>query len=143
MKSQYVIIIGCGRLGAALANRLSRLGHSIVTIDHNEDAFSELGNEYSGFKIHGDANEFFTLRQAKVENADLVLALTDDDNLNIMLSQICQKIYHISGVIARVNNPKSAQLFSALGIKTICPTQLAEEYLLGILDGDFGAGGKK
>jgi len=134
MKSQYVIIVGCGILGSALANTLSALGHSIVIIDHSEDSFDELGNEFSGFKINGDANEFFVLSQAKVDKADVVLAVTDDDNLNIMLAQICQKVYNIPNVIARVNQPKSAELFNKLGIKTICPATLALDSLVRILD---------
>jgi trk system potassium uptake protein TrkA len=133
MKSKYVIIIGCGTLGSAIANQLSAQGHSIVMIDQNENSFNDLGSEYSGFKIHGDANEFFILSQAKVEKADLVLAVTNDDNLNIMLSQICQEIYNIREVIARVNKPKSAELFDKLGIRTICPTLLAASSLMEMI----------
>lgn len=130
MKAHYIIIIGCGRLGSVLANRLSAQGHSIVVIDQNEAAFTELGSEFSGFKIQGDANEYVVLCQAKVEKADMVLALTNDDNLNIMLSQICNQIYKIEHVIARVNKPQSAEIFSKLGIKTICPTLLAVDYFM-------------
>lgn len=130
MKVRYIIIIGCGTLGSALGNRLSELGHSIVMIDRDENAFQALGNEFSGFMVNGDANEFFTLKQAKAEKADLVLALTDDDNLNIMLSQICQKLYNIPRVIARVNHLESAQIFDKLGIETVCPPLLAAESLL-------------
>lgn len=143
MKAKYIIIIGCGTLGSALANRLSSMGHSIIMIDHNEDSFKELGDEFSGFIIHGDANEFFVLRQAKVEQADIVLAVTDDDNLNIMLSQICQKIYHIPEVIARVNKPKSSEIFNKLGIRTICPTLLAVDIFMENLNDAEGKGAKK
>lgn len=130
MKSKYIIIIGCGTLGSTLANQLSFRNHSIVMIDQNEDAFDELGSEFSGFKIHGDANEFFILQQAKVEKADMVLSVTNDDNLNIMLSQICRSIFKIQEVIARVNNPKRAELFNKMGIKTICPPILAVDSLM-------------
>lgn len=130
METKYIIIIGCGTLGSSLANKLSSLGHSIVMIDHDAASFSALGDEFSGFMIQGDANEFFVLKQAKVEKADIVLTLTDDDNLNIMLSHICQKIYHIKEVIARVNNPRSAEIFDKLGIRTICPTLLAVDSFL-------------
>ncbi len=142
MEAKYIVIIGCGTLGSTLANQLSGTGHSIVMIDRNEDSFKALGDEYSGFMIHGDANEFFILQQAKVEKADIVLSVTDDDNLNIMLSQICQQVYHIPEVIARVNKPGSARLSDKLGIRTICPTLLAAEGFLSRLT-DKIAGGEK
>lgn len=133
MEIKYIVIIGCGNLGSALANRLSSLGHSIVVIDRREAAFKALGDEFSGFMIQGDANEFFVLRQAKAEKADIVLTVTDDDNLNIMLSQICQKIYHTPQVIARVNQPRSAEIFNRLGVSTISPVDLAlDSFLAGL-----------
>jgi len=143
MQVKYIIIIGCGTLGSSLANTLSGMGHSIVVIDRNEEAFASLENEFSGFMIHGDANEFFILKQAKVEKADIVLSVTDDDNLNIMLSQICQKIYHIPDVIARVNKPRSAEVFNKLGIRTICPTLLAVDGFLDSLRNHEPGGDKR
>ncbi len=134
MKSQYIIIIGCGSLGAILANRLSTLGHSIVVIDQNPASFDALGSEFSGFKIDGDANEYIVLRQAKVDKADIVLAITNDDNLNIMISQICTHIYKIKQVIARVNKPQSAEIFAKLGIQTVCPTLLATDKLVHAIE---------
>lgn len=134
MPSQYIIIIGCGRLGSTIANKLSTTGHSIVMIDHNEAAFDLLEIDFSGFKIQGDANEFFVLQQAKVEKADIVLALTDDDNLNIMLAQICQNLYQVSQVIARINKPSRHRMLEDLGIKTICPVLLTQDHLLNLID---------
>lgn len=143
MKIKYIIVIGCGTLGSSLANRLSGLGHSIVVIDRNEKAFAALEDEFSGFMIHGDANEFFILKQAKADKADIVLSVTDDDNLNIMLSQICQKIFQIPEVIARVNKPRSAELFNKLGIRTICPPLLAVDGFLDSLKSEQNGGKQK
>jgi len=133
VKSKYIIIIGCGSLGAVLANQLSTMGHSIVVIDQDPASFDALGSEFSGFKIDGDANEYIVLRQAKVEKADIVLAITNDDNLNIMISQICTHIYKIKQVIARVNKPQSAEIFAKLGIETVCPTILATDMLVSAI----------
>jgi len=143
MKEKYIIIIGCGTLGSTLANRLSNAGHSLVVIDQLEESFKNLGDEYSGFIIHGDANEFFIISQAKVDKADVVLALTDDDNLNIMLSQICTKIYDVPKVVARVNNPNSSSVFSKLGIETICPALLGCDVLEKTLQSDLSQGVQK
>lgn len=133
MKVKYIIIIGCGRLGSTLANRLSSMGHSIVMIDRSEDAFNMLNVEFSGFKIHGDANEFFVLKQAKAEKADIVLAVTDDDNLNIMLAQICQTLFDLTEVYAKVANPNRLGLYHDLGIKTLCPVTLATDAFINLL----------
>ena len=134
MKTKYIIIIGCGSLGSVLANNLSVAGHSIVVIDQDPDSFESLGSEFSGFKIDGDANEYLILRQAKVDKADIVLAVTNDDNLNIMISQICTHIYKIKQVIARVNKPQSAEIFTKLGIDTVCPTLLARDNLMQAIE---------
>lgn len=138
MPEQYIVIIGCGSLGAALGNELSRMGHSIVMIDRNESAFKSLSDGFSGFMVLGDANEYFVLRQAQIEKANIVLAVTDDDNLNVMLSQISQKIYHIPQVLARVNNPGSSEIFAKMGIRTICPNLLAVDRFLEMLNGMGG-----
>ena len=135
MKEKYIIIIGCGTLGSTLANRLSKSGHSLVVIDQKESSFKNLDDGYSGFIIHGSANEFFIISQAKVDKADVVLALTDDDNLNIMLSQICTKLYNVPRVIARVNNPNNSSVFSKLGVEAICPALLGCDALETLLSG--------
>jgi trk system potassium uptake protein TrkA len=133
MKTKFIVIVGCGGLGSTLANRLSALGHSIVIIDRNDDAFKGLDAGFSGFKITGDANEFFILKQAKVEKSDVVLAVTDDDNLNIMLAQMCQNIFGIKNVIARITNPGRQSIYDDLGICTICPEHLAANRFMEIL----------
>ncbi|MEF3695129.1 MAG: TrkA family potassium uptake protein [Candidatus Cloacimonadota bacterium] len=137
MKDKYIIIIGCGSLGSNLGNQLSSLGHSVVMVDNNEMAFDRLGIEFSGFKIHGDANEFFVLKQAKADKADIVLAVTDDDNLNIMLAQICQTLFLIKEVFVKVTNPNRQKLYSDLGIQTICPVTLAADSFIGLLKGSI------
>ncbi|MDZ4120913.1 MAG: TrkA family potassium uptake protein, partial [Candidatus Cloacimonadaceae bacterium] len=111
MKTKYFVIIGCGRLGSTLANRLSAIGHSIVMIDRNNEAFEMLDTGFSGFKVFGDANEFFILKQAKAEKADVVLAVTSDDNLNIMLAQLCQTIFGVQRVIARISKPGRQKIY--------------------------------
>lgn len=126
----FVIIVGCGRLGSYLANRLSRDGHSVVVIDINESAFDALAAEYSGFRLEGDATELAVLKQAKIDQADLVIATTLDDNVNLMVAQVAQKIFRVPKVIARVLEPKQEEMYRDLGIKTICPTSIAGKAFL-------------
>lgn len=128
--STDIVIIGCGRLGALLANRLSRHGHSVVVIDQDESAFQKLTADFSGFQIWGDATELGMLRKANTDRADCLIATTDQDNLNLMLAQIARATFHVHTVIARVQDPAREHLYRELGIMTISPTQLAADGFL-------------
>lgn len=126
---QYIIIVGCGRLGSTMANYLSTQGHSIVMIDLNSSTFYKLNTEFSGFKMEGDATEFAVLKQAKIDKADVLLSLTDDDNINIMVTQIAKEFFGIEKVIARVVDPLKQTIFNDLGLETLSPTLLTQDYL--------------
>ena len=127
MSSKYIIVVGCGRLGSILASRLSSQGDSVVVIDPNEDSFRNLSSDFSGFQIVGDASEVATLRSAKVEQADCLLAVTDKDNINLLVSQIAKQIFQTSIVLARVFDPSREKIYRELGIATISPTKLSAD----------------
>lgn len=129
-KKLYIIIVGCGRLGSYLANRLSRDGHSVVSIDINPEAFDNLSEEYSGFRVEGDATEFALLKQAKADRADLFIATTDDDNINLMAAQVAKKVFQVPRVMARVFDPKRGDVYRDLGVETICPTSISGDFLM-------------
>jgi trk system potassium uptake protein TrkA len=129
-KKLFIIIVGSGRLGSYLANRLSSDGHSVVVIDIKERAFDALSSEYSGFRIEGDATEIAVLKEAKADKADLLIAATREDNVNLMVSQIAQKIFQIPKVMARVFELKRESVYRALGIETFCPTVLVGDFFL-------------
>jgi len=129
-EARYIIVVGCGRLGSLLANRLSGLGHSVVMIDRNETAFGKLTAEFSGFQIVGDAVELEVLRQAKVEQADYFLATTQDDNVNLMVAQVAKTIFEVPAVIARVFDPSREAIYAEFGVTTISPTKLAADRFL-------------
>ena len=130
---RYIIIVGCGRLGAILANQLSRLGRNVVVIDRDARAFENLSTEFSGFRITGDAAELLTLRQAKIDEADCLLAVTRHDNVNLMVAQVAKTIFQVPKVIARVFDPRREQIYRQFDIETICPTQLSADIFLQAL----------
>lgn len=132
--SHYIIIVGCGRLGSLLANQLSAQGHQVVIIDHREAMFDKLSHEFSGFRVVGDAIEMSVLRQARPEMADYLLAITTQDNTNLMVAQIAKRIFGIPKVIARVYDPEREQLYREFGIDTISPTKLAAQTFLGRIE---------
>lgn len=132
---RYIVVVGCGRLGSLLANQLSRAGNSVVAIDKNEPTFGALSPEFSGFKIHGDASRMAVLKQAKLDRADVLIATTHADNVNLMVAQAAQVIFGVRRVLARVFDPKREEVYARLGIETICPTSVAAELFLRALAG--------
>jgi trk system potassium uptake protein TrkA len=129
-RSLYIIIVGCGRLGSYLANNLSGSGHSVVVIDKEETAFDSLSSAYSGFRITGDATEFDVLKQVKMDKADLVIATTQEDNLNLMIAQIAKNLFNVPKVMARVLDPNREKIYRDFDIETICPTTYAGDLFL-------------
>lgn len=129
-KSSYIVVVGCGRLGSILASRLSGQGNSVVAIDCNEKNFSSLSSEFSGFQVTGDAVELAVLEQAKTNQADCLFAVTDQDNINLMVAQVAKTIFDVPEVLARVYDPKKEELYRELGITTISPTHLSVDTFL-------------
>lgn len=126
----FIIIVGCGRLGSYLANRLSHDGHSVVVVDNDESAFELLSDEYSGFKVEGDATELAVLKEAKLDEADWLIATTREDNINLMAAQIAKEVFHVKRVIARDFEPERETIYRELDIETVCPTTIAGDAVL-------------
>ena len=123
--SGYTVIIGCGRLGASLANAISDKEASVMMVDRDERAFRKLGAAYGGLTLAGDATDIAVLRSAEIERADTVVSVTNDDNTNIMVAQIARNVYHIPNVICRLYDPEREIVYKEFGIDTICPTVLS------------------
>lgn len=133
--SLYIIIVGCGRLGSLLATRLSGQGHQVVVIDNSTDRLNRLSSsEFSGFRILGDAVEIETLREAKMQQADCVLATTNSDNINLMVAQIARRVFHVKKVIARVYDPMCEMLYRNFDIETISPTLLSADVFMQVME---------
>lgn len=123
--SGYTVIIGCGRLGASLANAISDKEASVMMVDRDERAFRKLGTAYGGLTLTGDATDIAVLSSAEIERADTVVSVTNDDNTNIMVAQIARNVYHIPNVICRLYDPEREIVYKEFGIDTICPTVLS------------------
>ncbi|MFW5748831.1 MAG: potassium channel family protein [Chloroflexota bacterium] len=126
-QSHYIVVVGSGRLGATLANRLSARGHQLVVIDRAERKFDNLSTEFSGFKIVGDASELSVLRRAHLEKADHLFAVTTEDNINLMVAQIARQVFNVPHVVARVFDPAREAIYGEFGVDTISPTKLSAE----------------
>lgn len=120
-----ILIAGCGRVGSSLAAVLCREGHDVSIVDSDEHAFSLLPEDYDGYITVGYPTDREVLRRAGIENCDAVAAVSPDDNVNIMVSQLAKKLCRVDTVIARINDPAREQVFSQFGLDTICPTNIA------------------
>lgn len=129
----YTIIIGCGRLGANLANTLSDNGEDVLIIDKNKEAFRKLSPAFGGLTLNGDATDLDILLEAQISNATTVIAVTNNDNANILVAQITREIFHIERVIARLYDPEREYVYHEFGIDTICPAVLSVKEIDKIL----------
>ncbi len=126
----YVVIAGCGRVGAGVARQLVEEGHDVAVIDEDQDAFELLGEDFPGQLVTGAALDWDIMRLAGIEGADAFVACTDGDNTNITCAQIAQKGFEVGCVVARVFDPARAELFRGTGINTVCPTQDTRSMML-------------
>lgn len=123
----YVIIAGCSRFGANIAQTLCSSGANVVVIDIDKTSFRKLSPEYSGYKIVGDATDIDTLIEAGIKKAYTLVAGTNYDNVNIMISQIAKQIFNINNVVSRLYDTKKEVIYGDLDIKIIRPTRLSIE----------------
>ena len=120
-----VIIIGCGRVGAATAVALDKRGDHVTVIDLDAHAFARLPTDYSGITIRGNGTDEDVLRSAEAEMADIVMALTEGDNRNVMAAQLAKHVFGVPRVIAKINDPLCGRApIGPSGLETICRTTI-------------------
>ena len=136
------IIVGCGRVGAGLADSLSRAGHEVTVIDISSQAFNRLNGDFPGQAIRGDGTDEDVLRRLGAENADCFFALTEGDNRNALAAQLARDSLRIPHVIAKINDPVRAAAYRAMGLAVICRTTVMVDMLVRFvgLPGDPRAG---
>jgi trk system potassium uptake protein TrkA len=117
-----VVIVGCGRVGAQLANDLSSQRHAVVVIDASPLSFGRLSREFSGRMLTGIGFDRDVLQQAEIESADALAATTDKDNVNIVVAVTAKEVFRVPRVVARIYDPEAAELYRREGIPTVTPT---------------------
>ncbi len=119
------MVIGCGRVGSAIAVQLAAEGWQVTCVDENEEALNRLGKGWRGGFVVGHGMDSDVLREAGVEEADAAVVATDGDNTNIVIGQVLQKRFGIDCVVVRVLDPLRADFYGKRGLRTVCPTQTA------------------
>ena len=130
----FIIIMGCGRVGARVASQLSRAGHEVTILDVNSSSFRRLDPDFSGLTLLGNGIDVDVLRRAGIERADAFAAVTQGDNRNIMASQVARHIFGVPKVVSRIYDPLRQETFELLGIQTLSPTVIGADAFLEILD---------
>lgn len=138
-----VIIIGCGRVGSAIAIDLTTRGWDAAVLDQDPDSLLRLGGEdFRGDFLVGEALDTELLERAGIEQADAFIASTDDDNVNVVIAQIAQRRYRVPTVVVRLFDPDKAEFYSRRGMEVICPTVRAISEMVGAVErGAHRAGG--
>jgi trk system potassium uptake protein TrkA len=114
-----ILVIGCGRVGSALAARLVAEGHDVHVIDRNAKARRLLPSAFDGEFIVGNGYSRLRLEGAGIEHADALIAVTSGDNSNIVAARIAKEVYRVPVVIARIYDPRRAEIYRDLGIPTV------------------------
>jgi len=115
----HVVVVGCGRVGSELAVKLEGLGHTVAVIDKDAHAFQRWGDLFTGEKIIGFGFDRDALAQAGIDRAGAVAAVTSGDNSNILAARIAHENFGIERVVARIKDPRRAEIYQRLGISTV------------------------
>ena len=127
----YIVIVGCGKIGSIVARELANQNHNISVVERDGEKLASLGGGFNGFVTKGIEFDHDNLVAAGIEKADAVLAMTEDDNINITVALVATQIFGVKRVIAQVNEPARRHVYDALEIEVISPVRMGVNALLG------------
>lgn len=119
------VVIGCGRVGSAVARVLVDDGWEVVVVERDEDALARLGEDWRQRLVLGHGMDTAVLEEAGIEDADVLLAATDGDNTNLVIAQVAKRRYAVPHVAARIQDPARADAYAGRGFEVVSPTQMA------------------
>lgn len=122
--------MGCGRVGATLATQLEQQGHSVAVLDQNPDSFRRLPEEFSGQRVTGLGFDRDALSQAGIEDAYGFAAVSSGDNSNVLSARVARETYHVENVVARIYDPRRAEVYERLGIPTVATVRWTADQVL-------------
>jgi trk system potassium uptake protein TrkA len=120
----HVIIGGCGRVGAELAHRLAEEAHDVVVIDASAGAFERIGATFNGESLVGDITDRDLMLRAGIERADVLAAVTQSDNVNLMAVQIARELFGVPRTVARLFNPQRELSYQKMGVRYVSETSM-------------------
>ena len=126
----HVVVVGCGRVGSRLATQLSDEGHSVAVVDRREASFTKLPERFTGITVVGVGFDRDRLRAARIEEADAVAAVTSGDNSNVLVARVARDAFGVEQVVARIYDPRRAEIYERLGIPTVATVQWTTDRVL-------------
>jgi trk system potassium uptake protein TrkA len=132
----HIVIMGCGRVGAALAHQLAPLDHTLSVIDQDHLAFRRLGDDFPGTTVTGIGFDRDTLIEAGIEQAGAFAAVSSGDNSNIISARVARETFGVQRVVARIYDPKRAEVYERLGIPTVATVPWTSARLLKAVLGE-------
>jgi trk system potassium uptake protein TrkA len=126
----HIVIMGCGRVGSALAQTLEQQGHTVAVIDQDPTAFRRLGSGFGGRRVTGVGFDQDTLREAGIEEAGAFAAVSSGDNSNIIAARVAREMFGIENVAARIYDPRRAEVYQRLGIPTVATVAWTTDQVL-------------
>jgi trk system potassium uptake protein TrkA len=126
----HVVIMGCGRVGSTIAHSLEARGYTIAVIDRNPDAFRRLGSDFGGLTVTGFGFGRDVLIAAGIERADAFAAVSSGDNSNIIAARLASETFGVDRVVARIYDPKRAEVYERLGIPTVATVRWTADRML-------------
>lgn len=127
------VIVGCGRVGAQLASRLSVQGHQVAVVDRDPTAFRRLSPTFKGQQVEGVGFDRDVLIGAGIERADGFASVTSGDNTNVVSARIARQVFRVPKVVARIYDPRRADIYRRFGLQTISPTEWAATRIAELL----------
>ena len=127
----YVIIVGAGKVGWNLGRELLEKGHEVTLLENDRNRYQTVEQELEHSIQYGDGTELWVLERAGISRADMVIAVTGDDEDNVLICQVAKEKYMVDQIIARVNNPRNKQWFELLGIR---PVVSATDLILRLIE---------
>ena len=122
-----IIVVGCGRVGASLAVVLDTPENEVSIVDIDPSSIARLNGEFEGRKVVGQGFDEDVLLAAGIEDCDAFAAVTSQDNVNLMASEVARRLYKVPHVITRLINPERLDLYRQLGLDHVCDTELVAE----------------
>jgi trk/ktr system potassium uptake protein len=129
----HVVIMGCGRVGAAVTVSLAKAGHSVAIIDKREEAFDRLPPGFEAKQIVGQGFDREILEAADIKEADAFVAVSSGDNSNIVSARVAREHYHVPKVVARIFDPRRAEIYEKLNIPTVASVRWAAQQIKFLL----------
>ena len=127
----YIVVVGAGKVGWNIARELLRRGNELTLIESNRRRYATVEEELEHAVHYGDGSELWVLERAGIKRADMVIAVTGDDEDNILICQVAKEKYGVGRVIARCNNPRNLPHFELLGVK---PAVSATDLILRLIE---------